>query len=371
MTKRSLDEKRILDVLWGATLMGGGGGGPLQPALELLQAFKRRFPEKEVRILLYEPEDMEPERYAGVTASMGAPTAIKNKDFFAITKNVFDALLEMAAKLDPPRTISYSYGVELGGFNTFVPILASLLSGIPFIDADGAGRAVPALNTLLLHINGFDTMPLVMADEYNNRLTIRTADPRDAETAEEICRNICVAFKMQAGVAGWMVTREDFLGGLPCGTVTRCEHIGHILRSCAGTGKNAFDLLRAQGTVECKCLTEGEVVNTENVLEKGFDYGKVHIAGGNGDWAIFYQNENLMIARNGATFLTLPDIICCYDRETGMPLTNADIHIGQRIVVGAIKADGKWWQNPAMFRAWEPLLTKIGYTGGNVPYGEN
>ena len=302
---------------------------------------------------------------------MGAPTAIKNKDFFAITANVFNALTQMAAKLDPPRSIAYSYGVELGGFNTFVPILTSMLNDIPFIDADGAGRAVPALNTLLLHINGYNTSPLVMADEHNNRLTIQTADPRDAETAEEICRNICVAFQMQAGVAGWLASRKEFLDGLPCGTITRCEQIGHILRSSASTDQNAFDLLHTQGIVECKCLTEGEVVSIENILEKGFDYGKVHIAGSNGDWVISYQNENLLIARNGAAFMTLPDIICCYDRETGMPLTNADIYTGQHIVVGAIRADIKWWRNGDMFRVWEPLLKRIGYCGGSILYGEN
>ena len=371
MAKRWMDEQQILNALWGATLMGGGGGGPLPSALELLEAFKRRFPQKTVRIALYEAKDMARGLYAGVTASMGAPTAIKNKDFFAITANVFEALLDMAAKLDPPREVAYSYGVELGGFNTFVPILTSLLYDIPFIDADGAGRAVPALNTLLLHINGFETAPLAMADEYNNRLTIQTADPRDAQTAEDICRNICVAFGMQAGVAGWMASREDFLNGLPCGTITLCEKIGGVLRVCAGTDQNAFDRLSAEGTAVCKRLTDGVIIRTENILERGFDYGKVHIAGDNGEWVIRYQNENLMVERNGRVFMTLPDVICCYDRDTGMPLTNADIREGMRIAVGAVKVDEKWWKNPDMFRVWEPLLKRVGYTGGNIPYGAN
>lgn len=170
MAKRILKEEQLIDVIWGATLMGGGGGGAMVGGTDLLDTYKKLHPEKPVELTLLETCDMDPEAYGAVTAGMGAPTVLKNVDFSQYAVNAFNALKEMGAKMDPPRKLEYSVPVELGGFNTFCPMLISLLNDIPFIDCDGAGRAVPALDTLLLHINGLDTSPLAMADGKNNKV---------------------------------------------------------------------------------------------------------------------------------------------------------------------------------------------------------
>lgn len=171
MAKRILKEEQLIDVIWGATLMGGGGGGAMVGGTDLLDTYKKLHPEKPVELTLLETCDMDPEAYGAVTAGMGAPTVLKNVDFSQYAVNAFNALKEMGAKMDPPRKLEYSVPVELGGFNTFCPMLISLLNDIPFIDCDGAGRAVPALDTLLLHINGLDTSPLAMADGKNNKVS--------------------------------------------------------------------------------------------------------------------------------------------------------------------------------------------------------
>jgi DUF917 family protein len=72
---------------------------------------------------------------------MGAPSAIKEVDFSVYATNAFNLLSEMAAQMG--RKITYSMAVELGGFNTFVPMLILLVQKIPFVDTDGAARAVP------------------------------------------------------------------------------------------------------------------------------------------------------------------------------------------------------------------------------------
>lgn len=366
MVKRVIKEQSIIDVIWGATLLGGGGGGSMKSGMDLLEKYKADHPEKELAVTVYEVEDMDPQAYAAVTAGMGAPTKIKEVDFSAYATNAFMALQDMAAKLDPPRSLEYSLSVELGGFNTFVPMLISLVNDIPFIDADGAGRAVPALDTLLLHINGCDTSPLAMADGDDNQLTIKMKDPRDAHLAEEIGRHICMAFGMISGLSGWMVRQEELRKHLPCGTVTLSEKVGHVLRN--SQGKDAFAELAAAGIVECRRLTCGKVTKTENVMEKGFDYGKVYVEGDNGSWIIYFQNENLLVEKDGEVVMTLPDIICTYDASNHTPLTNADIAEGMEIVIGAIRCDEKWWQNPDMFAVWKPFMERVGYQGGNVPF---
>ncbi|RKX43696.1 MAG: hypothetical protein DRP33_00565 [Thermotogae bacterium] len=41
--------------------------------------------------------------------------------------------------------------VETGGFNSVTPLHAGALKGLPVVDADGAGRAVPELQMTTFH----------------------------------------------------------------------------------------------------------------------------------------------------------------------------------------------------------------------------
>ena len=369
MAKRILNEEQLIDVIWGATLMGGGGGGAMSNGMDLLNTYKKLHSEKDVQLTLYETNEMDENAYAAVTCGMGAPTVLKTVDFSKYAVNAFNTLKDIATQMNPPRKLEYVFPVELGGFNTFCPMLISLLEDIPLIDTDGAGRAVPALDTLLLHVNGLETSPLAMADANNNQISIKLQNPKDAPMGEEIGRWICTAFGQISGLSGWMVKKADIENSLPCGTISLCEKIGHELRECAKTGANVFDSLNHIG-VECKFLTKGKVVKCENLQKKGFDYGKVYVEGNDGQWVIYFQNENLLVEHEGKAVMTVPDITCFYHAENGMPLTNADIEENMEICLGAIKAPSAWWKNPNMFEIWKPFLENVGYTGKNIPFSK-
>ena len=194
MAKRILKEEQLIDVIWGATLMGGGGGGAMVGGTDLLDTYKKLHPEKPVELTLLETCDMDPEAYGAVTAGMGAPTVLKNVDFSQYAVNAFNALKAMGAKMDPPRKLEYSVPVELGGFNTFCPMLISLLNDIPFIDCDGAGRAVPALTPCCCISTGWITSSFGDGrNGKNNKVTIELNDAKDAPMGEEIGRWICNA----------------------------------------------------------------------------------------------------------------------------------------------------------------------------------
>lgn len=367
MTQRIMKEEQMVDVIWGATLLGGGGGGSMVNGLDLLSKYKTDYPMDPLEILVYDYEDMKEGSYGAVTAGMGAPTAIKDVDFSAYATNAFNALKDMAGKMDPPKKLDYSMAVELGGFNTFVPMMISLVNKIPFIDADGAGRAVPALNTLLLHVNGCHTSPLAMADGKKNSLTIELDNPKDAELAEEIGRHICMSFGMLSGLSGWMVDKNDVKNNIASGTVTLAEKVGNVMRLCSENNEEVFEAINNNGHVDCKMIGKGEVTKAETIMENGFDFGKV-VIDADEELVIFFQNENLLLTKAGKNIMTVPDIICTYDVKTGQPLTNADIKEGMEIAVGIVKVDNKWWKNPEMFNAWRPFLQRVGYTGENIPY---
>ncbi len=372
-----LKKQDLLDVIWGATLMGGGGGGSALDGLSLVKNLEENNKGVELELKMISVNEMEDNAYAAVTAGMGAPTVIKTVNFGPYAANSFEALREMVAKMDSPKDVKYCIPVESGGFNSFVPMFISILKGYPFIDADGCGRAVPALNTLLLHINGCNTSPLAMANGTNDKITIEMADLRNAELAEEIGRHICMAFGMLSGLSGWILSKKEIKENLPAGIVSMELEMGRILRESAEKKEtlNVFEKLEAVG-IKAKEICIGEITKAETKQADGFDYGLINVKDGASDaaYVIYFQNENLLVTKkeNGkeTPLMTVPDIICMYDINTGMPLTNADIKDGLSIGLGAIKVNDFWWKNPQMFDVWRPFLKRVGYTGENIPFEE-
>lgn len=366
MAKRMMNEDGMIDLIWGAALLAGGGGGAMRSAMDLMNKYKADNPGDPLGVEICGVEDIGPGEYAASTAAIGSPVSFLGRDFTGFATNAFSGLVDMYAKMDPPVELKYSYAAEMGGFNTFVPLMISQYFKIPFIDADGAGRAVPAVNTTLFHINGCATAPMSMADDKNNRICFTLEDPRNAVMCEEICRNISASFGNLAGASGWLAGPEDF-NRIVKGSITLAEKIGRIMRECAENREDVFAALTEKGIVECRLLGRGKVTEVESVVEKGFDYGKVVVDAGR-KIVIHFQNENLLCEIDGEPVLTVPDITCTYEITTGLPLTNADITEGMEIAVGAIKVNDKWWDNPAMFDSWRPMLERIGYTGENIPY---
>lgn len=368
MAKNILNETDLRNVIIGATVVGAGGGGSPTGGLDLLDIYKRNNPGKPVELELVDPKEMEEGAYAAVTAGMGAPRALLGKDFTPYAVNSYEALVEMAAGMG--RKLKYAIPVEIGGFNTFVPMLIALLRGIPIIDADGAGRAVPALDTLLLHVNGLNTSPLAMADHKNNRLSIELADPRDASTAEVIGRYICTAFDMIAGLSGWMVTKEDILSAIATNSITYAKSIGEVMAKYDGNG-NVYDFIAKNSTLPCKPVCTGKIIKMETKTANGFDYGVAIIAGEDGhEYKIPFQNENLAIYKDGEVIMTAPDIISVYNKDTKLPMTNADTAEGQYVDVGIARVDEKWWKQgeAKINEVWKPYFSNVEYTGKIVRY---
>jgi DUF917 family protein len=72
--------------------------------------------------------------------------------------------------------------------------------------------------------------------------------------------------------------------------------------------------------------------------------------------------------RQDVPIMTVPDIICTYEYENGMPLTNADIAKGMKVALGAVKVNARWEDNPKMFDMWRPFLKRVEYEGERIPY---
>ena len=136
-----LNEQDIINVMNGAALLAAGGGGCFDDGMILLESFKKNHPNKPLTVRLVDVSELEDGACAAVVAGMGAPTKGAGKDFTPCAVDAFAEVQRMAAEMG--KGVHYTMPVEMGAFNTFVPMLISLMTGLPTLDADAAGRAVP------------------------------------------------------------------------------------------------------------------------------------------------------------------------------------------------------------------------------------
>ena len=378
---RIVDRQGMIDIIWGSTLMGGGGGGSIRAGIQLLESFERNHPEIPIQVEMLSVEEMEEDAYAASGSGLGAPAAIVKVDFSQYAFNSFRVLEELCEKngID----LKYNYAVELGGFSSFYPFLLALQSGKPVVDVDGTGRAVPAIQTLLLNVNDCPCSPLGLANGKNDRIAIELSDPCDAVLAEHISRDISGMFGNMVGIYGWPINKKMMEERICCGTMTLTEEIGRLIRTSSVPDEDLFEALKKAGLIDCKVICKGVIQEISTETRNGFDFGTLTVQSDKtGEtYHIRFQNENLLLQKGSGEVLedmmTVPDLTAMYCIDPNgdenivprMPLSNADAKVGMRIAVGVIRVDPKWFINGTKWwNVWEECMDNIGYTGGHLGY---
>jgi DUF917 family protein len=361
---RIVGEQELADIITGAAFLAGGGGGAPDQGFKLLGELKSL---NKAKVTLLDLDEMADDEWAVMVAIIGAPRAMLEAESFPEAVIAFRAMQEEAAR--GGRKITYLMAGELGGGNTMVPLYVAALEGVPFVDADGNGRAVPELATGLYPAGGIPESPMTMAARNGDTVVIHLKNELDHVSAESIARHICMAYGMMAAFSTWVVNRETITDKLAPGTITRCVAVGRAFREAGGIDGLARALEQAAGT---KQLFTGKISKIELKTEGGFDFGTTHLAG-TGAWAgtsmsIDFKNENMLLRDQSKRVLaTIPDLITLVDLETMSPLTNADTQEGQSVAVFGAEALPNWLKSPGPFETFRHILTKLGYEGGYIP----
>ena len=151
---RKLYKQDIVEILYGATLLGAGGGGSLCFGLDMLKRMEDDGENIELDML--ELSEIGDDEYAAMVAGLGSPVAMLDTKLPMFGPDAVYAFKAFQKSLIPEgKDVKYLYSGEMGGFNTFVPMMVAILSDkdpakrIKFLDVDSNGRAVPELNTIL------------------------------------------------------------------------------------------------------------------------------------------------------------------------------------------------------------------------------
>lgn len=341
--KRVLHKQEIEDIIKGSTLLGAGGGGSPRVGLMIAEEIRE--------VTLVEPEDISDDSNVVVVAGVGSPAVALKVGWRRETIPAFERFEEVIGK-----KIDYIVPFEIGGCNSVAPLHAGAVKGLPVIDGDGAGRAVPEMMMTMFCIHGIPFAPFSMADSKGNSVILYL---KDSYMGEELSRAITTVFGMRAGMVGQAMTGKQLKEAVIPGTLSAAEKTGRAIREAKESMKDPIEA--AIKAIDGIVLARGKVTKKTEESKAGFDYGRVFVE----DIIIDYKNENMIAWRKDKPIAMVPDSIC-WLRTDGEPLTNADLEEGMDVVMLGKKAYEEW-RTPKGFEVFKNVLASFGYKGKYIP----
>ena len=331
----------VEDLTTGCTFFGTGGGGDKQLGLNML--YPHIDAGKEIEIIdvskIGDDDWLACPYYSGTIAP---PTpeieALRTRfpwDYFE--KELASGLAALEDHMGVKFKATAPF--ELGGVNTPAPIDAAVKHGIPCVDGDYSGRAVPEICQNTVCVKGFSMAPMALIDWYGNKCIVEHVI--NYEMGERISKALSEVAWGRLGNVAFPVQGKDFHRAIIPGTLTKSYNVGRLIRESRESGDDPAEKIveKIGGWV----LFRGEVVGRTWENRVGYMWGETEIKGAGikpgSKMKVWFKNENHITWLDGKPWITSPDIIEIIDSKTGEPITNTDIKMGDHVSVIGMKAE--------------------------------
>ncbi|MDX1451601.1 MAG: DUF917 family protein [Oleiphilaceae bacterium] len=370
---RKLDRTAVERIAKGACFLGSGGGGPLSitPAI-IDNIFKHSDHVKVVEV-----DEVPDEAGVAIVAGMGSPQHSAGITFDTAPAAAFDAVAKASG-----LHLNYVAAVEVGAANSVIPMLVAAQKGLPLVDANGAGRAVPTLPLTTYARAGVSAAPAVLSAVGVPGNPCEQS-PRDAsaEAVEDWAQVVLTTnpnfTQYNAGaVSLWAMSGSKLKqqGSQPTairGDLVLAEQVGRALEANNPLAA-VVDVLQTHQR-EVKVLGTGRVVAVQERDVGALDGGLVTVVMEHGVLQLPYLNEFLGAFAWDASpprYLLGPDMICCLTPD-GEALSNPAINDRFKqqgafdMSVVAIEADAAI-RKPDMFAYFAQHIAALypGFRGG-------
>jgi DUF917 family protein len=330
MATRPILADELVPLATGAWILGAGGGGDPYHALLNLQRLYR-----EGRVVhLMDPLDLDDRALVAVVSTMGAPLVGEER----LTDPVVAALAVRQMEAHLGRRFDAVMSLEIGGANSFQPLMVAVEMGIPVLDADTMGRAYPEAQHSSFAIGDLRPYPLTLADVRENAVVV--SQVASWKWMERISRKVCtevgsMAATCKAPRTGAEVKRWGILH-----TVTQAIELGKAVRDARA--RKADPVAAVVEHAGGKLLFGGKVVDVARRATEGFLRGAARMEGLDADrgrtFRVDFQNEFTVGWLDHDVRVTVPDIICLMDSSTGEAIGTEALRYGQRVRVVALRA---------------------------------
>jgi hypothetical protein len=344
MKKVLKNRQDVEDFVRGCTFLGTGGGGNPKKGIESLMSEL----EKGNEVGWIEAGSIGDDELTCCPFLMGsiAPQTEevkKEKEWFGLTepKHIEKGILAEAVKELSNFTnkkISALVPIELGGSNTPSCVAAGVSIGIPILDGDYTGRAIPEIQQTTPYLKGKELLPYTCVDLYGNTSIVTKAV--SYRFGERVGKLISSASYGLTGDAGFIMTGKETKDTIIEGTLTKCYNVGKLIREKREAGENPVKAVAEY--LDGWVVGKGTVVKKEWEDKLGYYWG-THTIKGEGEFEgeelkIWFKNENHVCWKNDEVFITSPDSVNVVEAKTGEPITNSDLKEGDEVAVVALKA---------------------------------
>ena len=327
-----LGVEHLQDLALGAVFLAtGGGGDPYVAMLTAQAAIEEHGP-----VELIAADHLDDDATVVTIGNVGAPSA--GLELLMSIDEPAQALLAYQELLG--RQIDAVVSFEIGGGNSLVPLIAAAALGLPVVDGDGMGRALPEAQMMTYAIAGVSATPAVVLDYKGDAVVLDADDVFDYE--RQVRQVSAERGGMVTAVEHPMTGRELKASVVP-GTVSFSIELGRVLREHRGRTANAVAPLRAlfDGSIygDFVVLYSGKVVDYETSVVGGYDIGKVRVDSFDSSrhsLVLDVKNEFLVARIGDDVVASVPDLITIVNDETTEPINAERLRYGQRVSVIAI-----------------------------------
>ncbi|AIJ21212.1 MULTISPECIES: DUF917 domain-containing protein [Amycolatopsis] len=313
------------DLARGAELLGGGGGGEVRVATLLAKQLLRREP-----LTVLSPAELPGDARAVPIGLIGSVTVFEER-FTAGTE--FGAVVG-ALERHTGEEVSAVLAFEAAGVNLLLPVVAAARLGVPLLDADGEGRALPNLDQTVFTLARLPVTPMVLADALIGTVII---DAREAAQAERLARAGAVAMGGWA-LVGFAPQRARDLDRFAIrNSISLAKGVGKLLRR-----KKLDELLDTYGG---RILFRGTIVETDRRYGNGYGRGTLvlqHAEDSERFLHVEFQNEYYLAVENGELRASVPDVICLLSSPGMNPLRTEHVRNGLTVTVLALPCAPAW-----------------------------
>ena len=324
-----LGVEHLQDLALGAVFLAtGGGGDPYVAMLTAQAALDAHGP-----VELISADELDDDATVVTIGNVGAPSA--GLELLMSIDEPAQALVAYQELLD--RQIDAVVSFEIGGGNSLVPLIAAASLGLPVVDGDGMGRALPEAPMMTYAIAGVSPTPAVVIDYKGDAVVLEADDVFDYERQ---VRHVSMERGGMVTSVEHPMTGRELKDSVVPGTVSFSIELGRALRENRGRTANAVGPLRelfADSIYgEFVVLYTGKIVDYESSVIGGYDVGRVRVDSFDGSQPsliLDVKNEFLVARIDDEVIASVPDLITIVDDETTEPINAERLRYGQRVSV--------------------------------------
>ncbi|MGC8699127.1 MAG: DUF917 domain-containing protein [Candidatus Acidifodinimicrobium sp.] len=324
---KTLKYEQIVNLAYGASFLGTGGGGQRQSGMRLIN----EDIEEGRSFKLAKLQELRDDGLVVSPYYVGAVGA--TQDRASPLDTAYGATRLLREYLDSELTGIIA--AEMGGLATLGALHVAAKEGVPLLDADAAGRAAPDLQCSIFYVSGLGMTPFSIFTGDGDRLLVRSI--ASEAHAESIVRSISHTTGSSLGICDHPAKVKDIMNSCIIGTISLAMDIGESLRN--------GDVDKFLGDFDVYQIFRGVLKAVEYEIREGFTFGTYEFEGTEKfrgrKMKIWFKNENLMSWVDDKVYVTAPDLITITYLDL-TPTSNPIKEEGKEYLIFGLPSDQKW-----------------------------